>query len=186
MPHIRSLPDGATFLDIIKSFPGVMFPWSDVEERLLRGAAPFTEAQRELLVAFVSGLNQCSYCYRSHTFVSAEFGLPEDLPSQLLEDVDSSPIDDTFKPVLRYVKKLNDTPDKMTPADADAIYEAGWGDDAIFFAAAICAYTNFVNRLVDGLGLEVDDDPLREIAKHLKNDGYAGVKEFLKSQGISG
>ena len=41
-------------------------------------------------------------------------------------------------------------------------------------------YTNFVNRLVDGIGLEADDPPLKEIAKILKATGYASIKEFVK------
>ncbi len=180
MAHLRSMPENGTFLDILKAHAELMFPWLDFEQALLRGPSPLTEGEPELLVAYVSGLNACSYCHRSHTFVASEYDFPEDLPGELLEDLDGAPIDDRLKAVFRFARKLTESPARMTDADADAVYDAGWDDTALFHVIAVTAYTNFVNRLVDGIGLESDDAPLKEIAKMLKATGYASIKEFVK------
>ena len=43
-----------------------------------------------------------------------------------------------------------------------------------FQATAVAGYTNLVNRIADGVGLDTSDGPLKEIAKHLALGGYNG------------
>jgi hypothetical protein len=42
----------------------------------------------------------------------------------------------------------------MTAADAAAVYAAGWDERALFDGISVCALFNFMNRLVDGTGLQ--------------------------------
>jgi alkylhydroperoxidase family enzyme len=44
-------------------FPETRKPLIEFHEVLLRGPSPFTEAERELIAAYVSGLNRCRYCH---------------------------------------------------------------------------------------------------------------------------
>lgn len=60
MVLLRSLPETATYIDIFKSYPGLMGHLLEFEQTLLRGPSSFREAERELIAAYVSGLNQCS------------------------------------------------------------------------------------------------------------------------------
>ena len=173
------MPENGTFLDILKAHPELMFPWLDFEQALLRGPSSLSEGERELLVAYVSGLNACSYCHRSHTFAAAEYDFPEDIPAALIEDLDEAPVEDRLKAVFRFACKLTENPARMTDADAEAVYNAGWDDTALFHIIAVTSYTNFVNRLVDGIGLEADDPLLKEIAKMLKATGHASIKELV-------
>lgn len=183
MPNLRSMPEEGNFLDILRGHSGVMFPLLDFEQALLRGPSPFSEAERELLVAFVSGVNACSYCQRSHTFVAAEYEVAEELPAALLEDIEGAAVDEKLKPVFHFARKLTETPARITAADTAPLYDAGWDDTAVFHTIAVTSYTNLVNRLVDGIGLEAPDEPLREIAKALKAGGYTGVKDFVAAEG---
>lgn len=53
----------------------------------------------------------------------------------------------------------------MGPEDVEALREAGFDDRAIHDAAAVTGYFAFVNRLADGLGVELEsywDDPAGE------------------------
>jgi hypothetical protein len=34
----------------------------------------------------------------------------------------------------------------MTPAEAVAVYDAGWSDEALLHSIAVCAYFNNMNR----------------------------------------
>ena len=52
----------------------------------------------------------------------------------------------------------------MTDADAAAVYEAGWGDDALYSTVLVTALFNFYNRLVDGVGLALPDGYVAEAA----------------------
>jgi len=58
--------------------------------------------------------------------------------------------------MLDYVLKLTATPDAMTAADVDALRHAGFDDRAIHDICSITAYYAFVNRIADGLGVELE------------------------------
>jgi alkylhydroperoxidase family enzyme len=61
--------------------------------------------------------------------------------------------------LLEYATKLTLTPGRMTRGDVDALREAGFDDRAIHDACAIVAYYAFVNRIADGLGVELEREP---------------------------
>ena len=61
---------------------------------------------------------------------------------------------DALKPIFHYVKTLTLSPARVTDAQAQAIRDAGWDDRAIHDAVAVCALFNFMNRLVEGMGVE--------------------------------
>lgn len=127
MPRLRSLPEQPVMRDLYKSQPASCKPLGELTEVAMRGASPFTQGQRELIAAYVSALNACTYCHTTHAGVAAAFGVPQDLFAALLSDIDSAPVEERIKPILRYARKLTLSPARMTEADAAAVYEAGWG-----------------------------------------------------------
>ncbi len=46
----------------------------------------------------------------------------------------------------------------MGDGDIDALRRHGFDDDAIHDATQIICYFNYINRLVDGLGIDLEDD----------------------------
>jgi uncharacterized peroxidase-related enzyme len=62
--------------------------------------------------------------------------------------------------LLRYVRKLTLTPQAMEEADIAALREAGATDADIFEANQVCAYFNYSNRLLNGLGVTTAGDVL--------------------------
>jgi hypothetical protein len=68
--------------------------------------------------------------------------------------------------------KLTLSPARITEADAAAVYEAGWGDDALYSTVLVTALFKFYNRLVDGVGLALPDGYVAEAAKRLSTQGY--------------
>lgn len=175
MSFLKSLPSNAVLLHVFEAFPTTSRPLLEYHEALLRGPSPLSVPERELIAAFVSGLNACSYCHGVHEATAREFGVAEDLVVRLLGDVDSAPIDERLKPMLRYVKKLTLDPAKMTQADADAVFAAGWSDRALHDAVSVCALFNFMNRLVEGHGIKASPDYFGSAAKRLREGGYAGL-----------
>lgn len=59
--------------------------------------------------------------------------------------------------MLDYALKLTSDPGAMTADDAGALRTAGFGDRAILDICQLVAYYNYVNRLADGLGVELED-----------------------------
>ncbi len=58
--------------------------------------------------------------------------------------------------MLTYALKLNDAPQTITAGDVEALRAAGYDDRGIHDIAAITAYFAFVNRIADGLGVELE------------------------------
>ena len=58
--------------------------------------------------------------------------------------------------MLRYAVKLTTEPSAMQRADVEALRTAGFGDTAILAIAEVTGYYAFVNRIADGLGVELE------------------------------
>ncbi|GAB3383570.1 carboxymuconolactone decarboxylase family protein [Amycolatopsis echigonensis] len=179
MSYLPSLPAEAVLLDVFRSYPDTAGPLLDYHEALLRGPSPVSVAERELIAAYVSGLNSCGYCHGVHTATAAAFGVPGNTLSALLADVATAPVDERLKPLLSYVGKLTRTPSRMTEADAAAVFAAGWDERALHDAVSVCALFNLMNRLVDGLGITASADYFTRSARRLADGGYAGLKTML-------
>ncbi len=156
MTVFASLPPALQLGDVFRRFPRAVAPLLAYHDRLLRDRSDLTVAERELIAAYVSGINACTYCYGAHALAAEAFGIAPALFEQLLADLDSSPIDEKLKPILAYVGKLTRTPSKMVPGDAAAVYAAGWSEEALFDAISVCALFNMMNRIVEGSGISID------------------------------
>ena len=151
-PSLRE--EGSQLKDIQAPFSEIYTLWGRFSEALMRGPGPLSVAERELIAAYTSGVNACSYCHHDHTMAAEHFGVDTEVFKTLMDDVDAAPIDEKMKPLLRYVGKLTATSAKLTQADADAVFAAGWSESEFHFAILICARFNCINRLVQGHGIE--------------------------------
>ena len=59
---------------------------------------------------------------------------------------------------MRYAKKLTVSPAEMREADVQELKAAGLDDGEILEANQIIGYFNYVNRLLNGLGVTTDGD----------------------------
>jgi uncharacterized peroxidase-related enzyme len=59
--------------------------------------------------------------------------------------------------LLAYAEKLTLTPASMTAGDIEALRREGFSDAAIHDAAQVIAYFNYINRVADGLGVDLED-----------------------------
>ncbi len=65
----------------------------------------------------------------------------------------TTPVD---RAMLDYVAKLTQHPNTITTDDIDHLRTHGFDDRAIHDICAIAAYYAFVNRIADGLGVELE------------------------------
>lgn len=172
MPHLRSLPAHAAVFDVFAAAPNLFGPIAEFSEQAFRGPGPLSPADRELIFAYCSDLNACHYCHGGHAETARLMGAAQDVFEKLRVDIDAAPVDAKLKPLLRYAKKLTETPARMTPADADAVYAAGWSNEALLQAIAVCCLANFMNRLVEGTGIEADPAKFRARGEAAVKLGY--------------
>lgn len=60
--------------------------------------------------------------------------------------------------MLAYVVKLTETPAKIGGEDIEALRREGFDDRGIHDICSIASYYAFVNRIADGLGVELEGD----------------------------
>lgn len=181
MPALPSLPDGARLLDVFIRFPELTRPLIEYHEVLLRGPSPLSVGERELIAAYVSGLNACRYCQGIHARTAEAFGIEDGALEALVEDIEAAAgVDAKLRPLLRYVRKLTETLARMTERDCEPVYAAGWDETALFHAVSICALFNLMNRLVEGCGLKGDAGYALEAGARLMTEGYLPILERMK------
>ncbi len=179
MTFLASLPENAKLLDVFRAYPDTASPLLDYHEALMRGPSPLSIAERELIAAYVSGLNACDYCHGVHQATAQQFGIAEATLTGLLADLSTAEVDDRIRSLLGYLAKLTREPSKVSPADARAVLAAGWDERALHDAVSVCALFNFMNRFVNGLGVAADHDYADTSGSRLAEHGYAGLKSLL-------
>ena len=167
-------PDLNSLSDTLEKYPRRRVLLFKVMEEIMRNLSPFNKQTRQLLFAYTSDLNQCRLSYDYHKAASLASGLDESVFAALKTDINSAKIDDKLKPILRFIKKLTLTPDQITQADVQQIFDAGWDEHAYFDSVCICAIMNCMNRFVTAIGIDANSPGINHTDKMLFTLGYAG------------
>jgi len=122
-------------------------------EEVMRGPSPLSRGTRELIGAYLSRRNQCSFCSCAHAPVAAQL-LGKDLVDEVLRDLETSSLDPAHKELLRYIGKLADNPALVTAGDVERLKEAGWSEEAIYDALTVAALFKFYNTWNNGSGVQ--------------------------------
>lgn len=147
------MPDGAELADLFRAYPVGVRELLIYHDRVLRHPAPLTVAERELIAAVVSGINACGYCFGAHRIIAETFGVQESVIRSAIDDPAMALVPAHMRPMLRYVEKLTRAPSSVGPADRDAVFAAGWSEEALYYAVLTCALFSAMNRIVEGMGI---------------------------------
>lgn len=163
MPKLPSLKDDATLFDLFQQFPGhaqTLMPYVD---SVLRGPGAWDIADRELIAAYVSSLNACSFCLGGHILYAEAFGIPAETISAALKDPATAGLGPQMTATLGYVRDLNTMPHRLTQKDMDAVLDTGVSERALYEAIMIASLFNMMNRIAEGSGVTFDarTDPSR-------------------------
>ena len=60
--------------------------------------------------------------------------------------------------LCEFAEKLTLSPSKMQPADLDVLRAAGFDDRGIHDAVQVISYFNYINRIADALGTELEPE----------------------------
>ncbi len=78
------------------------------------------------------------------------------LVEQLMTDFRQAQLQSADRAMLEYATKLTQEPWNLREADVIALRAAGFSDEAILDINQVASYYAFVNRLADGLGVELE------------------------------
>ena len=97
----------------------------------------------------------------------------QELVASVLGDVETSKLSDSDKALFRFVRKVNEDSVSIGPSDMAILHDAGFSDEAIYYAITVCALFNFYNRWIDATGVHaMSDEAHREFGKRTAKHGY--------------
>ncbi|GII01881.1 carboxymuconolactone decarboxylase family protein [Planobispora takensis] len=176
MPHISLNSDDPGIRGLFRFRPETALPLNQLAEVLLRGESTLTRGERELIAAYVSGLNECRFCCSSHSaFAAAQLPEGMELVEQVRADPAGAPIPAKLKALLAIAGAVQRSGRAVTEDLILSARREGATDveihDTVLIAAAFCMF----NRYVDGLGTFAPDDPA----------AYAAMAEVIVTAGYA-
>jgi uncharacterized peroxidase-related enzyme len=159
MPHI-DLPPGVPGIRSLFEFrPLTARPLLELAEVLLRGDHSLSTGERELIAAYVSGLNECRFCELSHSsFAALQLEGGWDTVDAVRLDPATAAIGDKLRALLAIAAAVRDGGRSVTDELVEAARRQGATDveihDTVLIAAAFCMF----NRYVDGLATWTPED----------------------------
>lgn len=190
LPGVEQNPNPSTYLELIEAArasgteywqiwhllafqPDAARNLVGFSQVVMHDPAPLSPGLRELIAAYTSSLNQCEFCMKAHAAVAAHIYEDDALVLSVLRDLETSPLDEKEKSLLRFVRKVTFASAAITPADTEHLRTIGWEDAAIFYAITACALFNFYNRWVSASGVRpVSDEAFRKLAAPMAKRGY--------------
>ncbi len=180
MAIFPKLGNDAAVVDIVKMSPEMGIALMHVHHQVMRAPSPLSEGERELISAYVSGLNKCRYCYGTHAACAEAYGTPRSVMDAWYDDLEGSGVDGKMIPLLKVAKILTENPSGMTEAAAQEVYDAGWDEQALHDAISVICCFNFMNRLLEGHGVHGHEEIYQERGKMLKEHGYLPLIDLVK------
>lgn len=181
MPHI-SLPEQTLGIRSLAEYrPDTGQHLYELAQTLLRGDSPLSEAERELIAAFVSHRNRCTFCYSSHAAAARYLYQEEaEVVDFVLDDYLHAPISPKLKSLLTIAACVQT--DARTVSD-ELVAEAranGAVDRDIHDTVLIAATFSLFNRYVDGLATITPPaeatDTWAAMGERLGKNGYVPPK----------
>lgn len=116
----------------------------------------------ETIASYTSIVNRCEYSL-AHHFMNVRRLLNDDARADsIYQALQAGRPEDVFEgkelELLRYTRRLTAEVGAMQESDVVAAREAGASDGEILEANQVCAYFNFSNRLLNGLGVSTKGD----------------------------
>jgi AhpD family alkylhydroperoxidase len=139
-------------------------------QEAMRGASEWSVADRELMAAYVSKMNETEFCIVAHTATSAYNDAAK--VSATLADLETAPVSEPLRATLRMLGKL--TRENTVGADEmRSVLAAGVSEQQIKDALAVAFAFNVTDRLADVFDFAVDDPAaITAGAKYLLARGY--------------
>jgi len=158
MPHIAVSDDLPGIRALLAFRPETAEPLGALADALLHAPNSLSRGDRELIAAYVSALNDCQFCRRSHAAIAASYLQDEAVVEAVLADPEHAAISPAMKALLALAARVQQGGRMVTPDDIARARNEGATDveihDTVLIAAAFCMF----NRYVDGLGARTPAD----------------------------
>lgn len=139
--------------------PETIVAHMDLYMKIMFGKSPLRRYQREMVAVVVSKNNNCQYCITHHAEALQHFWKDEEKVALLSQDYLKVEIEEKDKLLCELAANLTSDPNFDGKEKLfEKMRSLGLEDRAILDATLVIAYFNFVNRIVLGLGVHLEED----------------------------
>ncbi|HZN72529.1 MAG TPA: carboxymuconolactone decarboxylase family protein [Micromonosporaceae bacterium] len=164
------VPDAAKLVFYRPGFYGTRA--KEFTHEAMRGPSTWPVADRELMAAYVSKVNESAFCVGAHTATAGQAYQDGAKVQAVLADVETAPIGDALRATLRMLGKLT-REGNVGAEDMREVLSAGVSPQQVEDALAVCAAFNTTDRLADAFGFELlSPEGFEAGAKYLLKRGY--------------
>jgi uncharacterized peroxidase-related enzyme len=163
------VPDAAKFAYYRPDFYGSAM--RRLTHEVMRGESAWSVADRELMAAVVSKVNESPFCIAAHSAIAALAYNDEPRVHAVLSDLESAPIEEPLRAVLHILRKLV-REHRVEPEDVRRAMTIGVTRRQLEEALAVCFAFNVTARLANAFGFEV-----------LSAEDFAAGAKFLLKRG---
>ena len=134
---------------------------------------------KEMIFAYVSELNGCTYCKNIHKEIAKKLIVDMEENSSL-QNISLSSIQEEFKSVLTFSHKVNEDIDSITQDDVDRILSNGFPENVISEIIAICSAAQYMNTTVRAHKIPALNETMNSASVRMMiQKGYQGLAEYM-------
>jgi uncharacterized peroxidase-related enzyme len=148
----QPVPDAARLVFYRPDFYGSRA--KEFTHEAMRGPSAWSVADRELMAAYVSKVNDSAFCIGAHSATAGQAYQDGAKVQAVLADLDSAPIEEGLRATLRMLGTLT-REGKVGAGNMRQVLSAGVSREQVEDALAVCASFNTTDRLADAFGFEV-------------------------------
>lgn len=131
----------------------------DLYMKVMYRSSPLSRLEREMMGTVVSVANDCEYCVRHHAEAMNHYWKDETRLNKFIVYYNNSNLSERETDLCNYAKALTQDVSKSKKDQlAKGLLQKGFSDREVLDATLVIAYFNFVNRVVHGLGVELEED----------------------------
>jgi hypothetical protein len=135
----------------------------------------FNKAERETVASYISYLNNCQFCYRSHLVISDCLWKQNGKTKEIIDNSVNNTPSDKMSYLLYIAKKLHNSVQGISHDDISLLYSMHnfTSHDVNEFILIISSFCMF-NRYVDGLGTDhaLNDEVYYTMGQKIVEHGY--------------
>ncbi len=178
MPWINMISENEAQGELADIYSQIMEPWGGVDnimkihslsidslkahmllyKTVMYGKSPISRAEREMIAVVSSVANKCEYWVVHHGKGLFLLTKDEILVNQLKSDYSKADLSAKQKAMLDYSYKLTLFPWDMKKKDVENMQAIGFSDREILDINQVVSYYAYVNRIADGLGVELEEN----------------------------
>lgn len=135
--------------------PASAAPLKQLAETLLVKDSPLTRAERELIASYTSFLNQCYFCYMSHSHAAEALNPEFGILVEKFKNLTAETFNKKSYELLKLAALVQKDAKLVTPSVVSELKKQGISDkeihDAVLIASAFCMFNRYVDALAENV-----------------------------------